>query len=60
MTDLAGKKILLGISGGIAAYKTPGLVRLMRDAQLEVQVVMTRNAHQFVTGHHNLCGYKRR
>ena len=49
MTDLAGKKILLGISGGIAAYKTPGLVRLMRDAQAEVQVVMTRNAHQFVT-----------
>ena len=49
MTQLAGKRIVLGISGGIAAYKTPGLVRLMREAQAEVQVVMTRNAHRFVT-----------
>ncbi|MCZ6644513.1 MAG: bifunctional phosphopantothenoylcysteine decarboxylase/phosphopantothenate--cysteine ligase CoaBC [Gammaproteobacteria bacterium] len=49
MTQLAGKRILLGISGGIAAYKTPGLVRLMRNAQAEVQVVMTNNAHRFVT-----------
>ncbi|MCZ6619435.1 MAG: bifunctional phosphopantothenoylcysteine decarboxylase/phosphopantothenate--cysteine ligase CoaBC [Gammaproteobacteria bacterium] len=49
MTQLAGKRILLGISGGIAAYKTPGLVRLMRESQAEVQVVMTPNAHQFVT-----------
>ena len=49
MTQLAGKNILLGISGGIAAYKTPSLVRLMREAQADVQVVMTRNAHQFVT-----------
>ena len=49
MTQLAGKRILLGISGGIAAYKTSSLVRLMREAQAEVQVVMTRNAHRFVT-----------
>lgn len=49
MTQLAGKRIVLGISGGIAAYKTPSLVRLMREAQAEVQVVMTRNAHRFVT-----------
>lgn len=49
MTQLAGKRILLGVSGGIAAYKTPSLVRLMREAQAEVQVVMTKNAHRFVT-----------
>ena len=49
MTGLTGRKILLGISGGIAAYKTPALVRLMREAQAEVQVVMTRSAQQFVT-----------
>jgi len=49
MTQLAGKRIVLGISGGIAAYKTPSLVRLMREAQAEVQVVMTPNAHRFVT-----------
>ena len=47
--SLTGKTILLGISGGIAAYKTPHLVRLLRQADAEVQVVMTRGAHQFVT-----------
>ncbi|MEM7219962.1 MAG: bifunctional phosphopantothenoylcysteine decarboxylase/phosphopantothenate--cysteine ligase CoaBC [Pseudomonadota bacterium] len=47
--DLSGKRILLGISGGIAAYKTPDLVRRLRAAGADVQVVMTRSAHQFVT-----------
>jgi phosphopantothenoylcysteine decarboxylase/phosphopantothenate--cysteine ligase len=46
---MAGKKIILGISGGIAAYKTPELVRRLTDRGAEVQVVMTRSAHQFVT-----------
>ena len=46
---LAGRHILVGISGGIAAYKTPMLVRRLRDAGAEIQVVMTANAHQFVT-----------
>ena len=46
---LAGRHILLGISGGIAAYKTPELVRRLRETGAEVQVVMTENAHQFVT-----------
>lgn len=41
--------ILLGISGGIAAYKTPELVRRLKDSGADVRVVMTRSAHQFVT-----------
>jgi phosphopantothenoylcysteine decarboxylase/phosphopantothenate--cysteine ligase len=47
--SLAGKKILLGVSGGIAAYKTPELVRELTRAGAVVQVVLTRAAHQFVT-----------
>lgn len=39
----------MGISGGIAAYKTPQLVRLLRQAGAEVVVVMTENAARFVT-----------
>lgn len=41
--------VLLGISGGIAAYKTPALVRLLVQAELDVHVVMTQSATQFVT-----------
>jgi len=43
------KRILLGISGGIAAYKTPELVRLLKKLGAEVQVVCTPSALQFVT-----------
>jgi phosphopantothenoylcysteine decarboxylase / phosphopantothenate---cysteine ligase len=46
---LQGKKILLGISGGIAAYKAAELVRLLMKAGAHVDVVMTRNATQFIT-----------
>ncbi len=46
---LNGKKILLGISGGIAAYKTVFLIRLLVKAGAEVKVVVTKNALQFVT-----------
>ncbi len=46
---LHGKHILLGITGGIAAYKTPELVRQLRAAGADVQVVMSRGASQFVT-----------
>lgn len=42
--------VLLGISGGIAAYKTPDLVRRLRDRGAEVQIVMTASAEEFVTG----------
>ena len=41
---LRGKKILLGISGGIAAYKSPELVRQLIAEGAEVRVVATKNA----------------
>ena len=47
-SNLSGQHILLGISGGIAAYKTPILVRRLAEAGASVQVVMTANANQFV------------
>jgi phosphopantothenoylcysteine decarboxylase / phosphopantothenate---cysteine ligase len=43
------KHILLGVSGGIAAYKSPDLVRRLRERGAEVQVVMTQAAREFVT-----------
>ena len=46
---LSGKKILLGVSGGIAAYKTAHLVRLFIKAGAHVQVVMTPASKDFVT-----------
>ena len=47
--NLESKNILLGVSGGIAAYKSPALVRLLRAAKASVQVVTTTSAQQFVT-----------
>ena len=49
MQSLLNKKIVLGISGGIAAYKTPELARLLMQEGASVQVVMTEAAQQFVT-----------
>ncbi len=49
MSVLSGKKILLGISGGIAAYKTASLVRLLIKAGADVRVVMTPASKDFVT-----------
>ena len=46
---LQGKHILVGISGGIAAYKIPELIRLLVKAGAEVRVTTTKNALQFVT-----------
>ncbi|MDK1196912.1 bifunctional phosphopantothenoylcysteine decarboxylase/phosphopantothenate--cysteine ligase CoaBC [Cronobacter dublinensis] len=46
---LAGKKIVLGVSGGIAAYKTPELVRRLRERGAEVRVAMTEAAKAFIT-----------
>jgi phosphopantothenoylcysteine decarboxylase/phosphopantothenate--cysteine ligase len=46
---LTGKKILIGITGSIAAYKIPLLVRLLKKEGAEVQVVMTDAAKDFVT-----------
>ncbi len=49
MQSLLNKKIVLGISGGIAAYKTPELARQLMQEGASVQVVMTESAQQFVT-----------
>lgn len=46
---LKGKKILIGICGGIAAYKIPELVRRLKERGAQVRVVMTKNATQFIT-----------
>jgi len=47
--SLTGKHILVGISGGIAAYKIPELIRSLVKAGAEVRVATTKNALQFVT-----------
>ena len=47
--DLAGKRIVLGMTGGIAAYKVCELVRRLQDEGASVRVVMTPSAQQFVT-----------
>ncbi len=49
MDCIRGKHIVLGITGGIAAYKTATLVRLLVKAGAEVQVIMTPNAKEFIT-----------
>ncbi len=49
MLDLSNKRIVLGVTGGIAAYKSAELVRRLRDAGAEVRVVMTAGATQFIT-----------
>lgn len=47
--SLSNKHILLGVTGGIAAYKSADLVRRLQDAGAEVQVVMTPAAQEFIT-----------
>ena len=47
--SLLHKQILLGVTGGIAAYKSADLVRRLREAGADVRVVMTSNAKQFIT-----------
>ena len=46
---LQGRRVLLGVTGGIAAYKAPLVVRLLQEEGAEVRVVRTRSAAQFVT-----------
>lgn len=48
-TELTGKHVVLGVSGSIAVYKSPDLVRRLRESGAEVQVVMTAGAQHFVT-----------
>lgn len=49
MSSLANKQILLGVTGGIAAYKSADLVRRLQDQGASVQVVMTPAAQEFIT-----------
>ena len=49
MMSLAGKKIVLGVSGGIAAYNAPELLRRLRERGAEVRVAMTEAAKAFIT-----------
>ena len=49
LSSLANRRILLGISGGIAAYKAAELVRRIREQGADVRVVMTRGACEFIT-----------
>ena len=49
MSSLTNKRILLGVTGGIAAYKSADLVRRLQDAGAEVRVVMTAAAQEFIT-----------
>ncbi|TDI76026.1 MAG: bifunctional phosphopantothenoylcysteine decarboxylase/phosphopantothenate--cysteine ligase CoaBC [Bacteroidetes bacterium] len=49
LKTITGKRIILGVTGGIAAYKIAELVRLFKKAGAEVQVLMTPNAEKFVT-----------
>lgn len=48
MKSLTNKRVLLGVSAGIAAYKTPDLVRKLGELGAEVQVILSKNADQFV------------
>lgn len=45
---LAGKNILLGVTGGIAAYKAAGLASRLKQMGANLDVVMTRNATEFM------------
>ena len=49
MSALTDKAIVVGVSGGIAAYKAAELVRLLTAAGARVRVMMTRNAQEFIT-----------
>lgn len=49
MTSLVNKQILLGVTGGIAAYKSAEIVRRLQDAGANVRVVMTQAAQEFIT-----------
>ena len=49
MTTIQGKRILLGLTGGIAAYKSAELVRLMIKAGADVRVAMSEAATRFIS-----------
>ncbi|WMC10347.1 bifunctional phosphopantothenoylcysteine decarboxylase/phosphopantothenate--cysteine ligase CoaBC [Oceanimonas pelagia] len=47
--SVAGKRIVIGITGGIAAYKVPELVRRLKERGAEVRIIMTASAQEFIT-----------
>ncbi|MCD4655473.1 bifunctional phosphopantothenoylcysteine decarboxylase/phosphopantothenate--cysteine ligase CoaBC, partial [bacterium] len=59
MTARSGKRLVIGVTGGIAAYKAAELTREFQKRQFDVRVVMTRNACQFIgkTTFESLTGY---
>ena len=49
MSELQGKRVLLGVTGSIAAYKSPDIVRRLREQGAEVRVVLTASAEKLVS-----------
>ena len=49
MSSLTNKQILLGVTGGIAAYKSADLIRRLQDQGANVRVIMTPAAQEFIT-----------
>ena len=49
MTTLMNKRIILGISGSIAAYKSPDIIRRLKDLGAEVRVILTSGGKKFVS-----------
>ena len=49
MNTLTNKRVLLGVSGSIAAYKSPDIVRRLQDLGAEVRVVITSGGREFVS-----------
>ena len=49
MNSLTNKRILLGVSGSIAAYKSPDVVRRLQDLGAEVRVIITSGGREFVS-----------
>ena len=49
MNSLMNKRIVLGVTGSIAAYKSADLVRRLREAGTEVRVIMTAGGREFIT-----------
>ena len=48
MSGLSNKRIIVGITGGIAAYKSAEIIRRLQDHGAEIRVVMTPGAEEFV------------
>ena len=49
MSTLMNKRIILGVSGSIAAYKSPDIVRRLQDLGAEVRVILTSGGREFVS-----------